>query len=638
MLRGIHKASSTWLGRGLMAAVMGLIIVSFAIWGINDIFRGFGRNSAIRIGDTEISPEQLRQYYDDQLRQLSLRARRPITPEQARNLGFDRQLLTQLVAETTLDEQAKALRLGVSNDEISSRIINDPNFRGVSGHFDRMRFEELIRNAGYTEARFVEEQRRILLRRQIALSIAGGLYVPNAALTAINQYQNEQRSIDYLALGPPHAGDIPAPSADALQKYFNEHRALFRAPEYRKVTVLSLSPADIAKPNQVSDADAKTYYEQHKAQYGTPEKREVRQIVYAKTEDAKAARERLDKGASFDDLVKDRGLKPSDTDLGMVPKAAIIDPAIAEAAFSLKPGEISKPVVGRFGTVLLTVGKTEPGTQKSFEEVSAQIKREIAVSRAKLQIGDLRDKIEDERAAGSTLAETGKKLGIKSRTFDAVDRAGNGPDGKPVSDLPQGPKLVIAVFATDVGVDNEALQLPDGGYLYYDVNGITPPHERSLADVKDQVNKRWRDEEIGKRLTATTDELLGKLKAGTSLADVANGAGLKVETASGLQRGKPADKLPDKLIAAAFGTPKDGAGSAEGDQQTQRYVFRVTKVLDPKLDPASPQGEAMRTSLQNSYGDDINVEYIARLEDQFGVEVNQAAVNQVLGGGASQNQ
>ena len=103
MLRGIHKASSTWLGRGLMAVVMGFIVISFAVWGINDIFRGFGSNAALTIGDTKISLEQFREYYNDKLRQFSRRAGRPITPDQARAFGFDRQLIGQLVAETTLD-------------------------------------------------------------------------------------------------------------------------------------------------------------------------------------------------------------------------------------------------------------------------------------------------------------------------------------------------------------------------------------------------------------------------------------------------------------------------------------------------------------------------------------------------------
>src|SRR5262245_66333605 len=108
----------------------------------------------------------------------------------------------------------------------------------------------------------------------------------------------------------------------------------------------------------------------------------------------------------------------------MVAKADIIDPVIADAAFSLKPGETSEPVKGRFGTVLLQVRKIEPGEEKTFEQVVAQIKREIAESKAKSEVGNLRDKIEDERAAGSTLAETAKKLGLKSVSIEGVDQIG----------------------------------------------------------------------------------------------------------------------------------------------------------------------------------------------------------------------
>jgi peptidyl-prolyl cis-trans isomerase D len=636
MLRGIHKASSTWLGKGLMAAVMGFLVLSFAIWGIGDIFRGFGRNAAITVGGTAISLEQFRDYYNDQLRQISRRAGRPIAPDQARALGLDRQLLGQLVAETTLNEQANALRLGVSNEEVAARVTGDPNFRGVSGGFDRMRFEQLIRDAGFTESRYVEEQRRRILRRQVALSVAGDVKAPEAALTAVNQFQNEQRDIAYIALGPAQAGEVAAAPADAIEKYFDEHKVLFRAPEYRKVTLLSLSPAEIAKPDDVSDADAKAYYEQRKAQYGTPEKRELRQIVYPNAEDAKAARDRIAKGASFDDLIKERGLKAADTDLGTVTKATIIDPAIADAAFSAKPGEVSEPVTGRFGTALLTVGKIEPGTQKSYEDVAAQIKREIAENRAKSQVAELRDKIEDERAGGATLVESGKKFGVKTRVIDAIDRAGNSPDGKPLADVPKQPNVIVSAFNTDIGVDSDALQLPGGGYLYYDVTGITPSRERPLAEVKYQVEKRWRDEEVAKRLATKADELLGKLKAGTPLAEIASSAGVKVETATSLQRGKPADKLPGSVVVAAFQTPKDGAASAEGDEQTQRYVFRVTGVTNAKFNPASPEGKAVMTQLQTSYSDDIAAEYIARLESEFGVDLNQTVINQVVGGSAVQ--
>ena len=630
MLRGIHKATSNWFGKAVMAAVMGLLVVSFAIWGIGDIFRGFGLNSALKIGNTEISIEQFRQYYTDRLQQLGRQVGRPITPDQARATGIDRQVLSQLVAETTLDEQAKALRLGIGNDEIASRITNDPNFRGINGQFDRSRFVDIIRQSGFTEGRFVEEQRRVILRRHIALSVGGEFSVPVTAMTALNQYQNEKRAIEYLALGPAQAGDIPAPTPEVLSKFFEERKVLFRAPEYRKITLLSMSPADLAKPDAVSDADAKTYYEQHKASYGTPERRELHQIIFPNPEEAAAAHERIAKGASFADLAKERGLKDSDTDVGMVTKAEVIDPAVADAAFALKADEVSTPVQGRFGTVLLQVGKIEPGNQKTYEEVAPQIKREIAENRAKTEIGNLRDKFEDERAAGATLAETAKKLGLKSRTIDAVDRSGRGPDGKPIADLPKSPDAIAAGFGSDVGVDNDPLQLPNGGYLWYDVTGITPARERTLDEVKDQVETRWRDDEIAKRLQAKTDDMLGKFKAGTTLAQLATESGLKVVTADDLQRGKPGGFAPAKLVDAAFKTIKGVPASAEGDQVTARFVFRVTDVVDPTLDPIA--SKAIATSLQNSYTDDIIGAYVTRLENDFGVTLNQQALTQVFGG------
>lgn len=630
MLRGIHKASSTWLGRGIMAIIMGGLVISFAIWGIGDIFRGFGLNSAIKIGKTEISIEQFRQYYNERLQQLSRQAGRVITPDQARTLGIDRQVLGQLVAETTLDEQAKALRLGISNAEIASRITSDPTFRGLSGQFDRSRFEEIIRQAGFTETRFVEEQRRVILRREIALSIGGDFRVPATAMAAINQYQSEKRAIEYLALGPAQAGDIPTPTPEVLGKFFEERKVLFRAPEYRKITLLSMSPADLAKPDAVSDADTKTYFEQHKASYGTPERRELRQIVFPKPDEAAAAKERIDKGASFTDVAKERGLKDSDTDLGMVMKAGIIDPAVADAAFALKSGEVSAPVKGRFGTVLLQVGKIEPGSQKTYEEVAPQIKREIAEGRAKTEIANLRDKFEDERAAGSTLAETAKKLGLKSRTIDAVDRSGRAPDGKPIADLPKAPDAIAPAFASDVGVDNDPLQLPNGGYLWYDVTGITPARDRTLDEVKDQVETRWRDDEIAKRLKAKADDMVGRLKAGTALAQIATDTGLKVVTATDLQRGKPGGFAPAKLVEAVFKTPKGVPANSGGDQENMRFVFRVTDVVDPALDPVA--SKAISTSLLNSYTEDIVGAYVTRLESDFGVTLNQQALNQVIGG------
>ena len=637
MLRGIHKATSTWIGKAVLTVIMGFLIVSFAVWGIGDIFRGFGVNSVAKIGGTEISIEQFRQYYTDKLQQISRQLRRPISNDQARALGFDRQLLGQLIAETTLDVQAKQMRLGLADKDIAAQITNDPNFRGPNGQFSRARFEDIIRQAGYNEPRFVAEQRNVMLRRQIAQTVSGEMTVPKTTLQAINQYQNEKRAIEYVALTAAQAGDVPQPSPEELATYFDIRKVQFRAPEYRKVTLLTLAPADLANPDSISEADAKAAYEQRKDSFGTPEKRELRQIVFPSPEEAAAAHDKVVKGLSFADLAKERGMKDSDIVVGTVAKSEIIDPAVAAAAFALKSGEVSAPVKGAFGSVLLQVGKIEPGTQKTYEEVAPQIKRELAEARARNEINTLRDKIEDERAAGSTLAETAKKLNLKATVVDAVDRSGRAPDGKPVAALPRTPDVVGSAFGSDIGVDNEALQLPAGGYIYYDVTGITRSRERTLDEVKDQVATRWRDDEIAKHLQAKAEDLVAKLKAGATLAQVATEANLKVENAVDLQRGKAAGFLPAKVVDAVFKTAKGAVASAEGDTAATRYVFTVTDITAPTFNADAPETKQLSTQLQNSYADDIIGQYIARVESNIGVSINQPALNQVIGGATANN-
>src|SRR3954468_15528382 len=245
MLRGIHKASSNWIGRAVMGVVLGLIAISFGIWGIGDIFRGFGTNTVATVGGTEIRLDTFRQLYQDRLQQIGRQLNRPILPDQARALGLDRQLLNEVFAETAVDERARALGLNVSDAELVRRITDAPDFKGITGQFDRARLDAYLRNMGTSEARLMSEQREITLRAQLLGTISGEAPVPKAALDAFNRFQNEERTVEYVALGPVQAGDIPEPTPEVLAKYFAERKVAFRAPEYRKITLVVLTPEDL---------------------------------------------------------------------------------------------------------------------------------------------------------------------------------------------------------------------------------------------------------------------------------------------------------------------------------------------------------------------------------------------------------
>lgn len=611
-----------------MAVVMGVLIVSFGIWGIADIFKGFGQSKLAKIGSTEISIEAFRQIYNDRLQQLSRQFGRPLTQEQARLFGLDRQVLQQTIAEAALDEEARRMGLGQSDAETLRVIHNDPNFKGVSGQFDPNRFAALIRQAGYTEQRYLAEQRRVSLRRQITGTISAGLEPPKLMVDAITRFQNEQRSIDYIKLDAAQAGTIDPPSPEALAAYFEERKVQFRAPEYRKLSFAMITPEEIGKWNTVSDEEAKKLYDERKDKMGTPDRREVSQIVFPNMEEATSARNRLGASFSFEDLAKERGLNASDYELGLIAKSAIIDPAIADAAFTLPSGEVSQPVQGRFGVALVKVGKIEAGSVPSYESAAETIKKEIATANARAKVNELQGKMEDERGGGASVVEAAQKLGLKAVTIDAVDRSGRMPNGQLVAGIPRGLDVVAQAFNSDVGVDNDPIQF-QGGYVWYDVLGITPSRERPLDEVRDQVEAKWREDQIASRLRSKAAEMVKKLEVGGNLADEAAAVGSKVESAKNFKREASVAGVPASAITAAFRTAKDGIGqSGAGSEFT---VFKVTDVTVPPVDEASDEVKKLRDTLQRGLADEQVAQYVTKIEQVIGTSINQAAFAQVTG-------
>ena len=626
----MRKASSNWLGKTIMATVMGVLIISFGVWGIADIFRGFGQSTLATVGHTEISTNEFRQLYTEKLQQIGRQVGRPLTMDQARAFGLDRQVLQQTIAEAALDEEARRLGLGQSDAETMRMILSDPGFKGVGGNFDPARFQAVIRQVGFTEQRYLADQRRVSLRRQIAGTISAGIEPPKTMIEALSRFQNEQRSIEYAKLDAAHAGAIDAPSPETLAGYFEDHKTQFRAPEYRKIAFVAVTPEEIGKWSDVSDEDARKLFEQRRDRLGAPEKREVSQMVFPSVEEAAAARNRLTSRLSFEDLAKERGLNAADLDLGMVAKSGILDPAIADAAFALPSGEVSQPVKGRFGVALVKVGKIEPGVEPSYDSEAAGLKKEIATERARKSVADLRDKMEDERGGGANVIEAAQKLGLSAVTIDAVDRSGRLPNGQLATTLPTGLDVVSQAFNSDVGVDNDPISFK-GGNVWYDVLGITPSRERNLDEVKDQVETRWRDDQITSRLKAKATEMAQKLEQGGKLADEAASSGLKVETAAGLRRDASLPGLPAGAVAAAFRIAKDGVGQTAGASSSEWIVFRVTDVSVPPVDLASEDIKKLKETLQRGLTDEQVGQYVTRLESDIGTSINQAAFAQVTG-------
>ncbi len=626
MLNTLRKGAASWVAK----IFIGLLVLSFAVWGISDIFRGRGSDTLATVGEVKISQDAFQVAYQNELRALSRRIGRQITPEQARALGIDTRVLSILIGNAALDNFARELNLGITTEALDKTILENPAFQDASGKFSPALFQQALRDSGLTEQRFLMDQRLGTIRQQMTSTLMTDVPVADIYLTAVNRYENEERVLTYFRLPAAAAGEIPAPSEDDIKAFYEANKPIFTAPEYRKLGLLVLTADSLKGEIDVPEEEIKAAYEARKHSFGTPERRHIKQISFPNEAAAAAARAKIKSPKDFEKVAKERGFKPEDIDLGRLTRQEMVDKEIAKVAFSLKKGEVSQPVKGTLATVLLLVTDIEPAKIKTYAEVKDSLRDELAREKAATRIMDLHDAVEDERAGGASLAEVAKKLNFPYREIENVDRNGKGPDGKPIADKALTPSVLRLAFEADVGVETDPVEVPGPGYIWVDVMAVTPEQLKPLDKVRDEVIRRWREQETHRRLAKKAAELVAQLKDGRHIQTVAAEVKAKVKTTKPLKRRDTTEDLSRAAIAQAFTLPKGGAGAARHPSGKGQVIFTVSDIRDPKP-MAEDVAKLVRTQLANAFAGDYLSEFVTGLRDRYGVTVNQAAFNALTG-------
>ncbi|WP_119307493.1 SurA N-terminal domain-containing protein [Cohaesibacter haloalkalitolerans] len=622
MMEFMRSMASGFIAKILML----LLVLSFAIWGIADVFGRFGQSAIATVGDTEIDARDFQSELLLEVNSLSSRLGQRLTAAQTQAFGVPNQVLGRMINEATLNDLASTFNMGLSSTELAKRIAEEPAFQ-TAGKFNRNQMALVLRNAGTTEDRYVTNREELEVRRQLAQGLTGNSAISNTALKIFNDFSFEKRDIRYLALKEAGLDTIEDPSDEALKTYYEDNKVAFRAPEYRSFVVLKLEPGDIMDPSAVTDEDAKTYYESVSNRFVQPEKRQMQQILFGSKEDADAALAKIKAGASFDDIMAERNLTESDVDFGLMAKADIADPAAADAIFSLDEGAVSDVVEGQFGFLLLRNVKTVPTQTSPFEDVKDQLKAEIAGDRANGEVMSVYDNVEDMRAGGSTLEEISQKLNLKLRTVTPISKAGELEDGNKVTDLPEQEKLLTSVFDTDVDYEADPIDIGNTGFAWFRVTNIVASRDRDLDEVKDDVVKAWKENERTDRNAVLAGDILKELKAGKTLDDVATERGLTIATATDVTRQVHKD-LPASAVDQAFAGPLNHMATAV-DGETQ-YVLEVVKVTAPEFNPDALELESVKARLNENASTDLLSQLSAAILSKLGYTVNEAMLNQVV--------
>lgn len=634
MLETMRNAAKGWVAKVLMA----LLVLSFSVWGIKDVsssftdniigWFGWGPKDLVKVAGKTILATEYTDSLQRQLKLISQQSGQNVTIDEAHKLGLDKQVLDSLIANVAIDAQREKLNLAVSDNSIRDGIFENKAFQDSAGKFDPATYRRVLQNNGLTEAGFVARERQGQLHSAVTTVAATNLTLPKTFDLAIAQFGGQSRDAKYFVVTATEA-DVTPPTEDELKKAYAATPSAYTAPEYRSIAVMKVDPADIAAKISVTPEEIKAGYDKFKGDYFTAEHRDILQLVFKTLDDAKKAKARIVGGEDIMKIATEMGAKEADILLKDQMKGDFLDGKIADAAFALKEGAVSEPVEGSLAIALLKAVKVVPEKQSTLEEVTPELTKRLQLDKARDEIQTTYNDVEDARGKQEKFEEIAKKVGLPLLVIPAVSAAGLDPTNKDVV-LPSKPEVLKAAYASDVGLDNDALTIGDG-FVWYEVRQVIPSALKPLDAVKDEVKKNFIAEKMRGAAGEKAKKLVEKAKAGASIDSLAIEVKATMSTATGIKRNEASADFDGPAVTALFAAPDQGfAWTLEGDGKSAR-VMQVTKDTIPSMMATSDAIKKLQADSAASFAQDIGQSYIQALRANADVVINEPLWRQNTG-------
>lgn len=638
MLSTIRKG----LGSFFVMALLGLLIASFAIWGVGDVFRTPTLNVA-QVGDADIHASEFLREFNARVNAFRVQFGGEFDRDQARSIGIDRQVLSQLIARAAWDEEVRNLGLIGSDQKVARTLRAIQAFHGLNGKFDEFVYARALQRIETNIPDFEASLSNDVARSQLLDTLTATTPLPEAFVTEIYRYRKEARTSRVLTIPASSIGDIAPPDEEVLREYHDFNKVRFMAPEYRNLTILVIRPEDFADTTGITEEDLRAAYEDRLNEYQIPSKRALLVVPFDDQVTARDFYDRVTAGGNFRALASElTGFSANELEAGEKTSFDLksdYSEVAAEAVFALEIGGISQPIQTILGWYVFRVMEITPGSGRTFEQVEDELRRIVAADRGLDALYDTAAAIDDTLAEGATVEEVGRALKLKVQTFAAIDRSGLNPEGELIAGKPSILTYLNEAFTLDV-VDEPVLLEDDGlGFHLVQVNEVIPRKLKPFETVEQEVRAVWLADEANRRAGELADTALGEAQTGVPLDELAKKyKGQLIEAPVILRDEMLGQQVLAPNVARLVFSLANGEVGLERSATGDGYVLvQVTSIKpgDPGADKVRLDG--LRARLLREFGNDLFSQYQLALQIDLGVTINQQLLNDLFdpGGGTS---
>lgn len=601
----------------MVAILVGLLVVAFAVWGVNDVFTARAGDSIVTIGDFDISSQEFAEAFERQLQTQNRDNGTSITNAEAFASGLHNQVLQELVTNEIIEIDANDLGVGVNRRTARNVVKEITNFQNdLTGEFSEEKMESLLSQNRITRNQFEKDIYSTLRRQQTIPAIIGGISIPEIYSTQLYRYVTEQRKINFITISHDDIMDPKTPTETELKSYIDEFDYVYTAPEYRKITLLRLEPFDITPDMKVSEDEilAAFQYKIDLGELGAPEKRTVVQITALDENSAKKAADMLSSGQDPNSVASTLGLIQPEIYTNVV-KDEILDPITAEESFKMKETE-SKSILGSLGNwYAISVSAISPAESPNYELQKEALRQTLLTEKAQEEIYDITGTIEDLMTDGLTLEEISDAINWPLSYYDYIDRSGSDQTGMKMNGFEAIPgiasdeSILEETFIADLGFETDLFETRNGGYASVRVDEIIDSQRMPYEEVKYSATQAWKQSQKNNLLNSLATKIVKDINEGSTLKEAVLDLKNKSITEQIIVRGQPSQNLGNNIIADIFSSDAGAVVQGEAPKINTRQIAILEEVLSSEEFPTGEilkiiqerSSQEISNDLQNAY-------------------------------------